>query len=166
MIHPRDRYPRTVCACKNCGAPCRSMPGMLAPGDIGRIAALLEADPDAILKTHFRASPGAKVAKATVWGVRFFHIGTIVPASDDTGACVFLQANGLCQIHPVAPYGCSHFDWHMDRATADPRSFACLQEIMRDIEYQRKWHVLNSHGLTTEGPEAKRARLKEREGIA
>jgi len=50
----------------------------------------------------------------------------------------------------------------MGRREADPRSAACLVAITQDIEYQRKWGVLASHGLTTEGPEAKRARLRER----
>jgi Fe-S-cluster containining protein len=128
---------------------------------MGRIAAFLGDDPDAILKTHFRASPGAKVGAYRNGRLEVFHIHTIVPASDATGACVFLQGDGHCQIHPVAPYGCSHFDWHMDRATADPRSAACLRAIIEDPEYQRKWHVLASHGLTTDGPDVKRARMKE-----
>ena len=37
-MHPRDKYERTVCSCHECRVPCLHMPGMLAPGDLDRIA--------------------------------------------------------------------------------------------------------------------------------
>lgn len=165
MTHPRDAFPRTVCDCPKCSAPCRHMPGMLAPGDMGRIADHLGQIPDDILPM-FRASPGAKVARlnSDTGQPEVFRIHTIVPASTDTGECVFLQPDGRCSIHPVAPFGCSHFDWHMSPTEANPRSAACLREILQDIEYQRKWFALNSRGLVADGPEVRRARLRERTG--
>lgn len=168
MTHPRDKYPRTVCDCADCRKPCENgLTGMLAPGDMGRIAAFLDMDPGAVLPL-FRASPGAKVGRSvnTRLGFRIetFRIGTIVPGTDVTGQCVFLQPDGRCSIHAVAPFGCGWFDWHMNHAEGNQRSAACLREILNDPEYQRKWHVLASHGLTTEGPEVKRARLRERTG--
>jgi Fe-S-cluster containining protein len=157
---PRDQFPRTVCACDECRKPCEHMPGMLAPGDLGRIAQHLQELPDDILRL-FRASPGAKVGRLVDGRIQTFRIPAIVPAQDNTGACVFLQPDGLCSIHPVAPFGCSHFDWHMDRTEGDQRSAACLRDIMADPGYKAKWHTLYAMGLVSEAPEAKRQAMSK-----
>jgi Fe-S-cluster containining protein len=160
-MHPREQYPRTVCDCEECRRPCFHLPGMLAPGDLERISDYL-AMPLSESLPMFRASPGAKVAKQTATGLHVFRIPTIVPAQDDRGRCVFLQSDERCRIHAVAPYGCTHFDWHMDREVADPRSAACLRAILDDTWYQEYGHTLRNAGLTTEGPEEKRQKMKER----
>lgn len=162
-MHPRDKFPRTVCACKDCCIPCKHLPGMLAPGDLSRIAEHV-GKPLAEIITSFRASPGAIVAKLDHSTGRLvkFNIPTIVPAADEKG-CVFLS-DGRCTIHPVAPFGCSHFDWHMDRSEANPRSESCLRAILRDSAYRDHWVFLYAMELTTEGPEEKRQRMREATG--
>jgi Fe-S-cluster containining protein len=158
-MHPRDQYHRTVCDCADCRKPCEHMPGMLAPGDLERIADYVALPiPEAL--PMFRASPGAKVAKQTLTGLHVFRIPTIVPAQDETGRCVFLLPDGLCQIHAVAPYGCTHFDWHMPREEGDQRSAACLRAILDDTWYQEYGHILRKAGSTTEGPEEKRQKME------
>lgn len=159
-MHPRDQFSRTVCDCDKCRKPCRSVPGMLAPQDLERIADYLDLPIHAALPL-FRASPGAKVAKLTAIGPQIFRIRTIVPASDKDGTCVFLRDDGRCDIHLVAPFGCSHFDMHLSRHEGDRRSSACLRAIMEDDEYQVYWHALAADGLVTEAPETKRRRLEE-----
>ena len=41
---------------------------------------------------------------------RFVKLPTITPAVKPDGSCVFLTAEGKCQIHEVSPYGCAFFD--------------------------------------------------------
>ena len=159
-MHPRNQFPRTVCACTKCQTACTTMPGMLAPGDLDRIAEALGKTVPMILN-RFCASPGAIIGRMTRDGPSMFRIPTIVPAQDETGRCVFLDSDNRCRIHAVAPYGCSHFDWHMPREVADPRSAACLRAIMADPAYQAAWHYLKSRGWTAEAPEEKRRKLEE-----
>jgi Fe-S-cluster containining protein len=49
------------------------------------------------------------------------RIGSITPRMRHS-RCVFLDKNDRCSIHPVAPFGCSHFDTHMPHSVAHPRS--------------------------------------------
>ena len=73
------------------------MPGMCAPGDLGRIASFLDLAPDAVLPM-FRASPGAKVARIADGRLQTWRILTIVPGTDDTGQCVFLHDSPGCPV--------------------------------------------------------------------
>jgi Fe-S-cluster containining protein len=137
---------------------------MTAPGDLTRIAEYLGVGLHIAL-TSFRASPGALVAKYRPGShMTTFRIPTIVPAADDTGRCVFLSNKGKCSIHPVAPFGCSHFSMCSTTKTeGDRRSAACLHSIMADAEYSAHWQTLTARGLTTTAPEQKRQAMKEKQ---
>ena len=125
-------FARTTCACRDCTACCSRQPGSLAPGDLERIAAFLGKPVRAVL-ARFWASPGALVLNTTTG--RTFRIGTITPRMKD-GHCVFLDTLAhRCTIHPVAPFGCSHFDTHMSAEEGQPRG-NWLAHAQQDPAYQ------------------------------
>ena len=128
----REQFKRTTCACKDCTACCKRQPGPLAHGDFERIAAYL-GETHAQAKEHFWASPGALV-KLRDSG-QTIRIGTITPRFRK-GRCVFLDENDRCKIHPVAPFGCSHFDTHQSAQTAMPRSLWLVKSQTNEY-YQR-----------------------------
>lgn len=149
----RERFERTVCACKACSRHCHHMPGCLGTGDLARIAEHLKKVPAEIMHM-FRASPGALVSRS---GLQF-RIGTIVPAKNETtGACVFLDDAGKCQIHDVAPWGCAYFDDHMDPAEANLRSALMLEEIAHSELYKLERIMVARVGGKTVAPERLRA---------
>jgi Fe-S-cluster containining protein len=125
------QFNRTTCACKNCTACCRRQPGSLIPGDLERIARHLQI-PQSEAEKYFWASPGSLVRDTSTG--RVHRIGSITPRFRK-GRCVFLDENDRCSIHPVAPFGCSHFDTHMSPVTAHPRSVFLAQSHL-DAEYQ------------------------------
>lgn len=144
MMSEHD-FNRTVCACAGCTACCKRQPGSLAHGDFERIAAHLAKtqgwEPEVAFeqaKKQFWASPGALVASVeTVNGIEtheVFRIGTITPRMRK-GRCVFLGKDDRCTIHSVAPFGCSHFDTHMSKQTAHPRSLWLVRSQQTE-EYQ------------------------------
>lgn len=128
-------FERTTCDCAGCTAGCRTMPGSLIPGDLERIARHCgqEGNHEWIV-AHFLSSEGARVAKQIKYQgtprMIEFSVPTIVPAQKENGDCVFLDAEGHCSIHPVAPFGCAYHDVHLTREEADPRShYAVEQQI-------------------------------------
>jgi Fe-S-cluster containining protein len=142
-------FDRTVCACERCRACCKRQPGAFADGEVERLV-------DYISKTQ-KLSPeiAFQRVKAQIWasqgslvsdGTRTFRIGSITPRWDRRKKrCVFLTDDDRCSIHPVAPFGCSHFDVHMDDATAQPRS-AWLAKSHLNPAYQQ---LRNSLPLAT-----------------
>jgi Fe-S-cluster containining protein len=124
-------FKRTVCACAQCTQCCKRQPGPLAPGDFERIAHFLGENLETA-KQHFWASPGCMVEDSNG---KVFRIGTITPRFRK-GRCVFLDENDRCKVHPVAPFGCSHFDTHMSQAVAQVRSSWLAHEQMKP-EYQK-----------------------------
>ncbi len=125
-------FERTTCACPSCVRCCKEQPGPLAPGQIATIAAYLQKPVRDVL-TLFWASPGALV-KSLATGKRWM-IGTITPRMRN-GRCVFLDADDRCRIHPVAPFGCSHYDTHMPEAEWTRRGMWLYRAIEDDPEYQ------------------------------
>lgn len=127
----RDMFERTVCDCDLCRVGCRSMPGCLAPSDIENIG---KRRPDALADENWLASAGAKVGVTPPDGDRLvvLQIPTIVPATKSDGSCVFLDAEGGCSIHDVAPYGCGYVDVHMNWTDGNRRMSACFMEILED----------------------------------
>jgi Fe-S-cluster containining protein len=130
-------FKRTTCACDGCVQCCRRQPGSLAGGDFQRIAGFIAEKQKwtrevafAWLKRQLWASPGALV-KA---GDAVVRVGTITPRKRD-GQCVFLGLKNECTIHGVAPFGCSHFDIHMSRTEAMPRSLWLVRSQL-DPAYQ------------------------------
>ena len=141
---------RTTCACELCRAPCRTMPGSLAPGDLEAMAAHCGVRGDDALPwflEHFAASEGAMVMRQG----KLFRIPTIVPQQDERGHCVFLRADGMCAVHPVSPFGCSRHDMHMDRQEGDRRSKALLAAALNDSRYRKHWLILNAAGKVPRG---------------
>lgn len=156
-------YPRTVCACPDCGAGCRHLPGYLVPADLDRLRDHLAPGEDLLswASRHLLASPGALVARAGT----VFRIPTLVPARRSDGACLFLTEAGHCGIHAVAPFGCAFFDTHMAVSAADARSSAGLRAVLGDWlaggPYSRVWRALAAEGLLAPPPEEGRARLRQ-----
>jgi hypothetical protein len=131
----RPPFQRTVCACDLDRDNCQR-PAHLLPGQYEEIAGLLRARDgvtSAEVRGLFRASKGAVVyVRATGQSIR---IPTITPAVAGHG-CVFLDRQGRCATHEVAPFGCAYFDVHMDRAEADRRSLWGLVQIAQEPSYQ------------------------------
>lgn len=132
-------FTRTVCACQQCTACCKRQPGSLAHGDFDRIvdwwAEKQKCDREVAfqqIKAQLWASPGALVLDTSDMVTR--RIGTITPRMRK-GRCVFLNKDDRCTIHEVAPFGCSHFDTHMSKSTAHPRSL-WLVHTQQNEEYQ------------------------------
>jgi Fe-S-cluster containining protein len=112
--------------------------------------------PHTYLANGLLASPGALVVmQGTVT-----RIPTIVPAMASYGRagkrCVFLNADGTCKVHPVAPFGCAYFDDHMSAEEGDRRSKAALLSILHSASYQRLWRLLWQDGRRSLPPEQKR----------
>ena len=161
---PRDEFPRTRCACAQCTACCKSVPGMLIPGDPERILAhaplpegTVIAVPD-ISKRFFAASEGAEV----VLRGQPARIPTIVPAQRPNGRCVFLDDSDLCTIHAFAPFGCSHFDMHQSEQEGKERSAAGLCAIVNDRggAYYALWHFLLREGCVAAPLRIRRGNLQ------
>ena len=162
MTQARDKYKRTVCACDDCREPCRHMPGMLTPSDIGRLLEWMDKDtPGFSLAAglFLAASKGALIGDLKTG--QTYRIPTIVPARHPkTGVCSFLMDDGLCAIHDVAPYGCSHFDTHMSREEGDRRVYAGLEEITQSKSYAELWRLLFDRGSIAPSPDEGRKKVQ------
>ena len=155
MTSPRDQFARTYCDCERCSRFCTTIPGMLIPGDVERIAEHLDMSPVEVEEAYLDASPGAVVSCIENGLLRTYRIRTIVPRTIG-GRCVFLDPHGACQIYSVAPYGCSHFDDHMSSDEVNERSKAGLIEIVQSAEYSESWGRLRIAGHYGRSPEEKR----------
>ncbi len=165
MPNPRDEFARTTCACSKCLAACQSMPGMLIPGDVERIADLLQIPPEdraVWALDHFQASEGALVAQAG----RAFRIPTVVPAARPDGSCIFLTSDGRCGVHAQSPFGCAYNDMHQDAATGNRVSAAGLRAIAADFaqggDYGQLHMALSATGRTALPLAQRRAHLAGR----
>lgn len=130
-----EDFERTSCDCVSCRVPCRHMPGCLVPGDLENIANHQGHTEDMRqgklewITESFRASDGAKV----IYQGMALHVPTLVPAHKEDGSCVFLNEEGHCSIHSVAPFGCAYHDLHMGLQDANERSNAAVLSQMADI---------------------------------
>ena len=151
----RQQFLRTVCACDRCQRLCKTVPGVLAPGDVALIAGHLRTSEPELLESRLLASPGAVLADLV--RRRTFRVPTIVPDRDSTGRCVFLDEQNRCTIHAVAPFGCAYFDEHMPVAESNQRSLAVHRAIMNDHVYVKAWYGLWGQGRRAPAPEKLRA---------
>jgi len=126
-------FERTTCACDADLLNCYKQPGPLIPRDIARIAAHLQMSPAELGQQYLWASPGAILVDTIAR--KEFRVPTITPRRS-AGGCVFLR-DQRCTIHPVAPFGCSHFDVHMTHAEGQRRSVWAHAAIDRDADYAR-----------------------------
>ena len=94
---------RTVCACDDCIAYCRHMPGYLIPADLERIHQHLSPVEDlgAWARLHLLASPGALVLRRSLP----LRIPTLVPAHRPGGECIFLTDTARCAMVTLADAG-------------------------------------------------------------
>lgn len=129
------QFERSYCDCEMCKAGCKSMPGMLAPGDFDAIAEHMGVDDpgEDFARDHFVASEGALVVTADG---NMTRIPTIVPKQTANGRCVFLTADDRCSIHPVSPMGCRCFKI-CDEGDGDDMdvSKSILSAIAMNIDY-------------------------------
>ena len=159
-------FERSVCACHECTANCKFIPGYLVPADIERISRSLGySNVITFALENLVASPGATVMDAEG---QVFQIPTLVPRrKEEDSSCVFLDANERCAIHAVSPFGCSFFDAHQPDAEANRRSSRGLQEIARcwaaggSSVYTALWRLLFEAGLRAVPPQVARRRMKE-----
>lgn len=132
-----EKYEPSSCRCRQCIAACRSKPGMLAPGDIERIAAYVGAEPTGeFVERSFRAADG----EMATFGEDRIKVPTIVPAQHEDGRCVFLTVDERCAIHPAKPFGCSRQNGcepENERALE-----ACFGAIADGEEYLEQWTQL------------------------
>jgi hypothetical protein len=159
---------RNYCDCDHCKAGCKAMPGMLAPGDLTKIAEHLDVlpDDDHWLVNHFVASDGAKVV---VGGVRR-NIPTITPRQQINGRCVFLDDEDRCTVHRVSPFGCRTFricneedatpQEILAKAADDTAKIgAALRHCMLDDSYQESWQILKDSGCDAQPLAVRRGKL-------
>jgi hypothetical protein len=138
------------------------MPGYLIPGDVERIAEAQgqELSEEWLLDT-FMHSEGATVLGMGPKGPVRVQIPTIVPKDRD-GKCKLLTDDGKCSVHGSAPFGCSHFDTHMDEATGAPRSEAGVMAVAADLAaggaYAVQLRTLQEKGETAEPRKVRRDR--------
>ena len=128
----REEFPRTECGCARCCVGCRTMPGTLAPGDVERIARSQGMGVEELADSgRLLASEGARYLRINhrTGAVQTMQHQSIVPAQDETGACVFLGDDGECTIHAVSPFGCAGFDSHHSHAESESRAHALIGAI-------------------------------------
>lgn len=152
---------RTVCACQECVRLCRYVSGMIIPADLERWQQIHERTWQTWYRQHLAASPGAHV----ILKGEPMRIRTLVPRRLATGRCHWLTPTEDCAIHTVAPYGCSHFDAHMDDQEGHQRSAIGLWSIYEawqiDSLYARVWRALAARGQTVAGPDEARANMRK-----
>jgi Fe-S-cluster containining protein len=158
-------FKRSVCACRECTANCKFIPGYLVPADIERISRHLGySNLITFALANLAASPGATVMNTEG---RVFQIPTLVPQRKPDGSCKFLDKQNRCAIHAVSPYGCAFFDAHQSNAEANRKSGRGLQEVAgqwvngRAGLYAMIWRLLFSAGLRAVPPEVARRRMEE-----
>jgi len=78
---------------------------------------------------------------------RPFRIPTLVPAIKEDGSCINLH-DGLCQIHPVAPFGCAFFDCGPERGNLSQYGLVQVYQAWQDKDnlYPRIWQHLFDMG--------------------
>jgi hypothetical protein len=151
---------RSICACDDCQKNCRFVPGYLIPSDLKRMIPP-GADPLEWAERNLLASPGAVVS---VRDGGLLRVPTLVPATRPDGACIHFNAEGRCDIHGIAPFGCAFFSCKQSRekgnslskngiravalALADPASLYC--RILEHLQHKQ---------LLSPSPEEKRMRM-------
>lgn len=162
--NPRSEggFQRTACACRRCTISCEHVPGALAPGDVGAIAAHLGyTDVHAFARENLLASDGVPVVTDTG---RVVTLRTLVPATQSNGRCKFL-AGGRCTIHAVSPFGCAFIDAHQSDREFALRADYLYRALFADWEsggiVAQIWNDLSARGLSAEPLEKRQYRLNK-----
>jgi Fe-S-cluster containining protein len=154
-------FERTVCACPDCKRYCEYLPGVVIPSDLERLTEYLGySSPVEFALENLLASPGATV----IDGGQIRQVPSLVPARDQSGACLFLDEESRCRIHSVSPFGCGYFDHHQTNEEANRRSNAAYHQIdlawkSNDL-YARIWLLLKVMGRVAPPPTELRARMR------
>ena len=155
-------FQRTFCSCELCAINCRFIPGYLLPEDLEKMSTFLGyARLFEFAEKNLLASPGALVMKDG----RVFRIRTLVPSRNEHGWCRFFDGK-LCEIHPVAPFGCAFFDSHQKQSRSDVISATGLEIIARLWEgrtrslYCETWNDLHQRGMRAPAPEECKERMR------
>lgn len=160
-IRPEElgKFERSYCECGSCKAACRTLPGMLVPGDLQRIGNFEGVPPTTEwVREHFEASEGSlcEVDGKTV------RVPVIVPAQRQSGRCIFLTNDDRCSIHPVAPYGCRIFNvCETPDSDCDHRSAEALACISGEPDYLRIWGMLKAGGCESTPISIRRENLRQ-----
>jgi len=137
MVREEFGFRRTQCACAFCQAPCRHLPGALAPSDLLRLRPP-DRDVFAWAEEHLRT-------------LRAKPYPLLVPARRPDGVCHW-YFEGKCAVYESAPYGCAFFDAHMPEQESTRRFAALVAAIQQDVTanglYYRIWLHLRQKGLT------------------
>src|SRR5918912_777353 len=169
-VEPRAEFgfKRSVCACHECTANCKFIPGYLVHADIERISRSLDySNIVTFALENLAASPGATVMNAEG---RVFQIPTLVPRRRDDGSCKFLDEQNRCSIHAVSPFGRAFFDAHQSTDEANRKSGRGLQEVAeqwvagRASLYAMIWRLLYPEGHRAIPPQVARKRMEEAAG--
>ena len=93
-------------ACRQCGACCRIPNGICRVNDaeIARIAAFLGQDEAAFIASETEVAPDRR---------------SLMLRNTPDGACVWLDADNRCKIHPVKPDKCRTFPQAWTNADSD-----------------------------------------------
>jgi len=178
---------RTSCACPSCARFCEFMPGYLVPADLGRMIPLEcnrchrvmrgttacdgacecgglihVCDPRTWAESNLLASPGALVLQ----GGKPFRIHTLVPARQESGACIHFTGERQCSIHPVAPFGCAFFGCEEYNSLREQANHSALEDVYRaqldsSSLYYRIWIYLWQLGKRTPAPEVARELMRK-----
>lgn len=161
-------FERSVCACNECAANCKFIPGYLVPADIERISRSLGySNVVTFALENLAASPGATVMNSEG---RVFQIPTLVPQRRADGSCKFLDGQNRCTIHTVSPFGCAFFDAHQSTEEANRKSGRGLQDVAaqwvagRASLYAMLWKLLYSAGRRAIPPQVARQKMEEAAG--
>ena len=120
----------------------------------------LGANPFLWAEKHLLASPGAIVRNSRTGQV--FRVATLVPATKPDGSCENLTADGRCQIHAIAPFGCAFFDCGPEHSGLSVKGMLAVYDDHRTNGlYHRIWRHLFALGRVQAPPEALRRRMNE-----
>lgn len=145
MLKELTEYEPSSCRCDKCVGTCCSEPGMLAPGDLSRIAAYVGAEPGGqfMLRNFEAAEPrpctavGSEHTPPEVCGTVPYVRPAIHKSGIRKGRCVFLTDDDRCSVHPVRPFGCA-----VCNACEGGNAVAtddCLAAIANDLVYLEMW---------------------------
>lgn len=91
------------CQCDKCAEQCVTHPGVLAPGDLERIAAELSLDPTS---PAFLAMFSAREDGPPAQVDGQYRCTNVIRPRMRRGRCVFLRDDGTCHVNKVKPFGC------------------------------------------------------------
>lgn len=138
MISELAIHERSFCDCNKCRQFCHERPGALAPSDIDRIAeheGFDEATDEFILSRFEACTDGPGTATEE------FPDGktpVIRPQRKPDGSCVFLNSEGRCSIHKVAPFECK-----VSRSCQPEESAGAMKSLGNAIRKSRDYCMIH-----------------------